>query len=374
MVSSVHYARDLKLPRQSNLLATINQRTQKINLALRILSQSLFRCLSRGNSFDNMNAEFSSALDGLENKLNTLISSLTAPTAAGAPSAAISLLDADDVVSSAIETLRTHQANYTKILRLRAEAESLEERIKGIVHDISGAGQEIVEATGDNDDDDYTDDESDSDTDSDGEDVKEKLRRKGSRKEVDYRLLLDFARRISKYNKEAAADAAAGIGTGQKKKLQDKQIGGADANGVGTTTEADGQEVPVESVTKEATNWLDQTADADRQVFMIPYPNDDRIRMGLMGQLQMASIDKNLDLDKEVERMVQEAEGIGIATAIPETEAEAQDSSRAGEAAKAAAHAGSQIAERAPTLAARAPAPQPKATLDLDLYDPDEDD
>jgi hypothetical protein len=313
-----------------------------------------------------MNAQLSSALDGLENKLNTLLSSLTAPTAAGAPTAAISLLEADDVVTSALDTLRTHQANYTKILRLRDEAESLEERIKGIVRDISGAGQEIAEATGSNDDSDSTDDESD--TESDSEEITEKPKR--NKKEVDYRLLLDFARRISKYNKEAAADAAAGIGTGQKKKLQDKQT---DANGVDTAAETDGQEAPVENITKEATNWLDQTADADRQVFMIPYPNEDRIRMGLMGQLQMAAIEKNLDLDKEAERMVLEAEGAGITTAVPAAGAGDRDNTLAGEAAKAAAQAGSQVAERGPAPAAR-PAPQPKAMLDLDLYDPDEDD
>lgn len=317
-----------------------------------------------------MNAQLSSALDGFEKQLNTLLSSLTAPTAAGAPSAAISLLEADDVVTSALDTLRTHQANYSKILRLRAEEENLKEHIKGIVRDISGAGQDIVEATGGNDDGDYTDDESESDSESDNENIKEKSR-KGSRKEVDYRLLLDFARRISKYNKEAAADAAAGIGTGQKKKLQDKQT---DANGVDTTADRDGQEVPVENVTKEATNWLDQTADADRQMFMIPYPNEDRIRMGLMGQIQMAAIDQNLDLDQEAERMVLEAEGAGIATAIPGAEAGGQDNNLASEAAKAAANAGSQVAERGPASAARAPAPQPKAMLDLDLYDPDEDD
>lgn len=315
-----------------------------------------------------MNAQLSSALDGFEKQLNTLISSLTTPTAAGAPTAALSLLEADDVVTSALDTLRTHQANYNKILRLRAEEENLKEHIKGIVRDISGAGQEIVEATGGNDDGDYTDDESESDSESDSENIKEKPR-KGSRKEVDYRLLLDFARRISKYNKQAAADAA-GIGTGQKK-LQDKQT---DANGVDTMADRDGQEAPVENVTKEATNWLDQTADADRQMFMIPYPNEDRIRMGLMGQIQMAAIDKNLDLDKEAERMVLEAEGVGIATAIPGAEAGGQDNNLASEAAKAAAHAGSQVAERRPTSAARAPAPQPKAMLDLDLYDPDEDD
>jgi len=119
-----------------------------------------------------------SALDGLENKLNSLLTSLTTPAATGAPAAAIALLEADDVVSSALDTLRAHQANYAKILHLRTEAQNLEERIKTIVRDISGAGKEIAQATGESDDDDYEldmddedeDDESDTDTDSENGD------------------------------------------------------------------------------------------------------------------------------------------------------------------------------------------------------------
>ncbi|KAH8689442.1 vitamin-D-receptor interacting mediator subunit 4-domain-containing protein [Talaromyces proteolyticus] len=317
-----------------------------------------------------MNTQLTTALDGLENKLNSLLSSLTTPSAAGAPTAAIALLEADDVVTSALDTLRIHQANYTKILRLRAEAESLEERIKGIVRDISVAGQEVADATGDSDDD-YTDEDSETDTESDDEVAKSKPK-KGRRKEVDYRLLLDFARRISKYNKQAAADAATGIGSDGTKKLQEKQTQDTDMtddNGI-DTTDHDGQEVTVGTVTKEATSWLEESADADRQVFMIPYPNEDRIRMGLMGQLQMTAMDQNLDVEKEAERMVQEAEG----TALSGGEAAGQDNSLANESSKTATHAGARVTERGPAPTARAPAPQLKATLDLDLYDPDEDD
>lgn len=328
-----------------------------------------------------MNAQLSSALDGLENKLNSLLVSLTTPAAVGAPAAAIALLEADDVVSSALETLRTHQANYAKILQLRTEAQNLEERIKSIVRDISSAGKDIAEATGDNKDDaydDYTDDDSETDTESGGDEGKVRG------KEVDYKLLLDFARRISKYNTQAAADATAGLSdiTGSTKRLQEKQIEDAkmiDANGLDTTGEqqtGESEEVTVGTVTKEATSWLDESADADRQYFMIPYPNEDRIRMGLMGQLQLAAVDGNIDPEKEVERLVQEAENIGVASGLPEAQPSSRAQTLADEAGRAAIQAGSQAVANAPASATRpaAPVSQPKLTLDLDLYDPEDDD
>jgi Vitamin-D-receptor interacting Mediator subunit 4 len=333
-----------------------------------------------------MNAKLSSALDGLENKLNSLLTSLTTPAAVGAPAATIALLEADDVVSSALDTLRTHQANYAKILLLRTEAQNLEERIKAIVRDVSGAGKEIAEATGDHEDDDYdnsTDDESDTDTDSDNDEVIANKLKKGRRKEVDYKLLLEFARRISKYNKQAAADATLGTldTTGSTKKIQEKQTEDAkmvDADGLDTTGEqpGDAEEVTVGAVTKEATSWLEESADADRQFFMIPYPNEDRIRMGLMGQLQLAAMDGNVDPEKEAERMVQEAEGTGVAGGIPDAQFPGPSRSLADEAGKAAIHAGSQAVDKAPASAAKVavPAPQPKSLLDLDLYDPEDDD
>lgn len=339
-----------------------------------------------------MNAQLSSALDGLENKLNSLLTSLTTPAATGAPAAAIALLEADDVVSSAIDTLRTHQANYAKILQLRTEAQNLEERIKTIVRDISGAEKEIAQTTGDNDDgDDYelgTDDEDDdieSETDTDSENGdstgQQKKSKKGRRKEVDYKLLLEFARRISKYNTQAAADATTGVlGTtgSTTKKLQEKQVEDAkmiDANGLAEYEQQPGgeqEEVTVGTVTKEATSWLEESADADRQYFMIPYPNEDRIRMGLMGQLQLAAVDGNIDPEKEAERMVQEAEGIaGVASGLADVQARPQ--TLADEAGMAAMNAGAHAVAR-PTSKPAAPPTQPRPTLDLDLYDPEDDD
>ncbi|KGO48113.1 Mediator complex, subunit Med4 [Penicillium expansum] len=311
-----------------------------------------------------MNALVQSALTDVESKLNALLTSLTtSPTAAGAPAAAVALLDADDALTSAIETLRQHQQNHAKILRLRNETQQLEDRVKGIVGDIESFEKEIRTACGDNGD-------SDSDFDSDSDDDlggKKSLLR--GIKEIDYRLLLDFARRISKYNHEAAADAATGVVKRQEQgnTLADKDVTMTGTNGEQTT---DGAE-PVASVTKNATQWLDESANVTRQVYMMPYPMEERIRMGLMGQIQLAAGD---DPEKEVERLLREAEGLGAAEP-PALVEPAESRKQAGEAAKAAVQAGSSAAGMPRAHApVPAPKPKPKAMLDLDLYDPDEDD
>ncbi|KAJ5557460.1 Mediator complex subunit Med4 [Penicillium frequentans] len=311
-----------------------------------------------------MNTVVQSSLSEVESKLNALLSTLTtSPTAAGAPAAAIALLEADDSLSSAIVTLRQHQENYAKILQLRAEAERLEDRVKGIVRDVEEFDREIRTACGD-------DGDSDSELDSDDETTK-----KPPRKEIDYRLLLDFARRISKYNHEAAADAANGAanpekGQASRPQITDKDVTMAGTNGEPTADGADGAE-PVSSVTKNATQWLDDSANVTREVYMLPYPMEERIRMGLMAQVQLAAGD---DPDKEVERLIREAEGLGAAE--PPAPAPHVDT-RQEEAANAAVQAGSAatgVPRPAPSGFAPAPKPKPSATLDLDLYDPDDDD
>lgn len=304
-----------------------------------------------------MNSQFQSSLSDLEARFNALLTSVTtSPTAAGAPAAAVALLDADDALSSAVETLRKHQENYSKIVRLRAEAENLEEKVKGIVRDVDAYQKEIRTVC---------DDESDLDSDVDeGDDARRT-------KEVDYKLLLDFARRISKYNHQAAADAAAGA---PAKRLQKQQQAGDQditMSGMNGALGAEEGAEPVSLVTKDATLWLDESANMTREVYMLPYPMEDRIRMGVMGQIQLAAAEgrPGFDSDKEVDRMVREAEGMGAAEQVAPPQ---KDEHRADEAAQAAADAGS--AATGGRAKEAAPAQMPKASLDLDLYDPEDDD
>lgn len=324
-----------------------------------------------------MDAHVLSSLDNLESKINNVLTSLTtSPTAAGAPAATLALLDADDALSSALETLRTHQANYTKILKLRAEAEQLEERVKGIVRDIEGVGKEISTVCGDEVEDE-TDTDSDVDSDDDTDYASEKSGDKGKStrrgKEVDYKLLLDFARRISRYNQQAAADAAAGAPP-VKKRLQGEKQADGDTEMTGINGEhAEGEAAqPVGAVTKEATAWLDESAKMARAMYMMPFPAEDRIRLGLMAQIHLAATERGIDPEQEVERLVREAEGVGIAEPVT-TENKSEQRAHAIEASRAAERVGSISLGGGAGAPVAAPAPKPKATLDLDLYDPDDD-
>ncbi|KAJ5884695.1 Mediator complex subunit Med4 [Penicillium taxi] len=312
-----------------------------------------------------MNTAIQNSLSDVESKLNALLTELlTSPAAAVAPACALALLQADDNLSTTIKLLRTHQENYAKILQLRKEAEQLDDRVKGIVLEIEAFDKEIKTACGD-------DEESDSDAESEyDEETGDK--KPATLREIDYALLLDFARRISKYNHEAAADAANGAANGAPTQTQIKlsqQVPDNDVKMTDNGEAAEGAE-PVSSVTKGATQWLDDSANITREVYMMPYPTEERIRMGLMGQAQLVAGE---DLDKEVDRLLREAEGLGAAEppAPAPTVNTIQD-----ESAKAAAQAGS-MATTKPSAPAPAPEqskPKPKATLDLDLYDPDDDD
>ncbi|PYH46975.1 uncharacterized protein BP01DRAFT_390630 [Aspergillus saccharolyticus JOP 1030-1] len=353
-----------------------------------------------------MNTQTQTALRTLESTLHTLLTTLTiSPTASGAPTAALNLLAADDALTATIETLRVHQANYARILALRAEAQALEEKVKGVVREVVRFEEVIGGVIGDSDSDSDSEFEDDFEDDSEGEgDVDfamrdedtyaatEHRRTKKLRgvKEVDYKLLLDFARRISKYNHQAAADAAAGVEERIAAARRASANAAAAAAAAGTDTKdaemggmtgaegganGDSDQVPVAEVTKGATSWLDESAQLTRQVYMLPYPMEDRIRMGLMGQIQLAAAEgrPGFEVEGEVERLIREAEGLGVADPVAAPAVEVAEQARhADEAARAAALAGSTATSGGARAAA--PPPKPKATLDLDLYDPDEDD
>ncbi|KAK2787108.1 hypothetical protein FQN52_007375 [Onygenales sp. PD_12] len=359
-----------------------------------------------------MDTHLLTPLSTLETKLNNLLMSIiSSPTAAGAPAAALALLEADDALSSALTTLHTHQANYAKILRLRAEATALEERVREIVREIEGVRSEIDVACG-------GEGGSESDSESESEDGDEEqndgerdidadtrmggvssagARARAPRNEVDYKLLLDFARRISRYNSEAAADAAAGIpadADGQQQQQQQQQqqrrVGTSDTQEKEKEKEKEQPTgVGVAALSQETVSWLDETANWSRDLSKMAYPSEDRIRMGVMGQLQAAAGD-GVDAEAEIERMMRAEQGgggggggevgVGEQGAMDEVVGIGEEPvSGAGQG-----HAQGQMGGVGRDTAmggmgggggGGGPAkPKPKPMLDLDLYDPDEDD
>ncbi|KAE8354021.1 vitamin-D-receptor interacting mediator subunit 4-domain-containing protein [Aspergillus coremiiformis] len=171
-----------------------------------------------------MNTTFQKALTTLEQTLTTLLTSLTTPTASTAPTAALNLLTADDHLTTALTTLRQHQANHLLIQHLRTEATTLETQ----VHQTLKQTERLEKAARS-----HSPDTSDSETET---------------REVDYRTLVDFARRISRYN-QAAAEEAGGV----------------------------------DEATRDATAWLDESAVLARGVYLMGYPVEERIRRGVMG-------------------------------------------------------------------------------------------
>ena len=185
---------------------------------------------------------------------------------------------------------------------------------------------------------------------------------KGKTKEVDYKTLLDFATRISRYNVQAAADAAAGIGK------KPPQTDGGEA-------EEQKKDEGLAAVTQEATMWLDETANQTRDAWLLPYPSEDRIRMGLMGQLQAVAAEQGVEIEKEVEKLIKTAAeggditvpGAGGQTGGAGMGAPAPGMYEPGQPVEGISNGGA-------VPFASGPPQMPKATFDLDLYDPDADD
>ncbi|KAG5302331.1 hypothetical protein I7I48_02645 [Histoplasma ohiense] len=358
-----------------------------------------------------MDSQLLTPLSTLETRLNNLLMSIvSSPTAAGAPAAALSLLEADDAVSSALKTLHTHQSNYAKILRLRAEALALEQRVRDIVREVENVGNEISTACQQGvsaSDDDSSD--TDSEMETEGEDPDTQMGgvsacsprgfsgvRKGKGKatnEIDYKLLVNFARRISRYNSDAAADVAAGTPgktappegdtEAQQQRASAHENNGEDAGRVGTGGQRVAKGVGVAALSQETVSWLDETANWSRDLSRMAFPSEEQIRMGLMGQLQ-AKASEGVDVEKELERLIRASEGTGAGGGDDEdndaggghaTAADGMAIGREHISVSGHGHAGGSIGQADTVMGGvSAPKEKPKAVLDLDLYDPDEDD
>ncbi|WEW62019.1 hypothetical protein PRK78_007519 [Emydomyces testavorans] len=355
-----------------------------------------------------MDSALYTPLSTIEQRLNALVTSITSsPTAANAPAAALALLEADDSLTSALETLRTHQANYAKILHLRAEAKSLEERIRNIVQEIGNMGGDIsslVDNDDDHDDDDDDENDSSSSSSSSSTEIKQPHdqdvqmdgtippqppRRRRRKHEIDYHLLLDFARRISKYNTHAASAATSGtIPTKPRPSAQDEPRSPDHAQSQLHDPHKETPEHPqhhdtgVAAITKQSTSQLDASAHSIRQAWLLPYPNENKIRMGVMGKLQAAVAASGArceerDIEREVERIMRAVEEMGSGKeglGVPDKGEMHGDSEQATVRVDGKTGAGGVTGAVSGGGGVARPVAAAKGRLDLDLYDPDEDD
>ncbi|EGC42610.1 conserved hypothetical protein [Histoplasma capsulatum var. duboisii H88] len=339
-----------------------------------------------------MDSQLLTPLSTLETRLNNLLMSMvSSPTAAGAPEAALSLLEADDAVSSALKTLHTHQSNYAKILRLRAEALALEQRVRDIVREVENVGNEISTAcqqgVGASDD---GSSDTDSETETEGEDPDTQMGgvsacsprgfsgvRKGKGKatnEIDYKLLVNLRAGL------------VGITVMQPRMLL-LALPGKQCRQKGTRKVNNSEQVLMKTTGKMLGEWV-RAGSGWPRALELPRclkrrcPGWTKRRTGRV--ICHAKESEGVDVEKELERLIRASEGTGAAGGDDE------DNDAGGGHAMAAdgmaigrehipvpghGHAGGSIGQADTVMGGvSAPKEKPKAVLDLDLYDPDEDD
>ena len=298
-----------------------------------------------------MNASIHTPLTNLESSLNTLTHAFTAtPTAAPAPTAIASLLAADDALAAALQTLWTHQKNHARILELQRQATGLEESVKDVVRRCSEVRAEALQILG----------EEDSDQEDDGEE--EQI------EEVNYHTLLNFAQRIGRFNAEAAREAE-DLSQRKKEEARRGREGAAETekgvNGNAAQTNGSSAQNTAEARVLDAGthSWLNEAAAFNQWNQSLPWPNPERLRLGILGRLQVARERETDGGDagtwREVKRMEEETlgrkgeDGQGIKEGKEDLE--------------------SPIERRSFARPAQRPERKKSVTLDLDLYNEDDD-
>jgi len=315
-------------------------------------------------------------LNALDTSLSSLIASLTtSPTFATAPAVTDALLSADDALTRALITLRQHQQNYAKILHLRAEALSLEDQIKNTVRtcgelraQIGAINPRILEDSDDDEEDD------------------------ARPQDVDYKTLLSFARRIGKHNaaaaRQAERDADKRIREAKTRAAASAAAAAAVAATAATPPQATMNGVvsqggvappPLDTANVIPDNeqiWLNENAAAKRAAEGMAFPAAERLRMGMLGKLQLIREQGGDEaVDKEIERLMTGGGGDGDVEKLPSAHEEPMDVVSPKEATRYSA--GTRMRRPSATTAGRPPLPPQRRKsvqpLNLDLWDGDSD-
>jgi len=272
-----------------------------------------------------MNTVLQSRLDALDTALSTLIESITSLN----PSvpAAKSLLTADNDLQKSVKHLLKHQANHTRITSLRAQIDSLNVSITSNISSLASLRSEIL-----------------------AQNITP-IREEGRGVECDE--LLEYAQRISRYTVPPTYRPQVPQAQGEKKSGGDTALPEiALVNGVGGDAAAQpenqkGGGQNVAEVTDMRT-WL-------------PWPSEDIIRQGPLGQIQ-----------------VMQEQGLDPASASGEEGKEGNADEMEGvvkeEKGEQGGRVGDNIVERENAGRREVQTEEkPKVFGGLDLYDPDEE-
>lgn len=330
-------------------------------------------------------------LNSLETSFNALITSVTTtPTYSAAPSASQSLIRADDSLTTALQALHTHQKNYWRILRLRSEANRLEDQIRSTIKTCIDLRKEIGSIHPS-----ILSHSNDSDCEFDEE---------GGQRDVDYHTLLSFASKIGKHNaaaaKEAEEDSIRRIIKARKVETapssEPPKVNGSTNTMSPAVTAA--PTTPATAANANATNgdpgttshnlipqpeqdWLDAEAAMARARSGMAFPAAENLRRGMLGKLQWIREQGGGEeaVDREVRRMVGEAEGRPMLGQNEETGEGAAQSSETQRARDQQPGPGAlPLPNRPPQQQAARPPPQHDekkksvVALDLDLWNEDD--
>lgn len=299
------------------------------------------------------------SLDALEASLNALLTSLTTtPTLSTAPAASNALLTADDALTTSLTTLKQHQQNYARILRLRAEATRLEDQIKSIVRtcgelrtEIGGIHPSILDDSSEDED------------------------QEGQQQDVDYRTLLSFARRIGKHNTQAAREAEE-ESIRRTQKAKERTAAAASRPATNGTVMLSATENPSELgniIPDNERAWLNETVIATRAAQGMAFPAAERLKLGMLGRLQYAREQGGEEaVEREIERLMGgslENETSKIALEPENMNAKPTENQRQAQAQGPTSTSISNARSQRPPERKRSDAP-----LKLDLWNEDDDD
>jgi len=305
-------------------------------------------------------------LNALEASLNSLVQALTTTnTFAAGPQAARDIVAADEDLDEALITLKRHQDNHNEILRLRAEKDALNQKLKDTVFEawrlrsqLGNIHPSILD-----------------DSDEEEENAK-------NYNAVDYQTLLSFASRIGKHHgiasQEAEREAERRYLEARKKREEDKAgpqpvtngSHAADAAAAGLdearpTTSQSGHTQEVQA----RLQVLTEARNLQRSFRTALFPSGDDLRRGELGRLQFLREQYGEEsVDAAVEKMVREtemkkSESEQEPTPAPQIEPEPEPQGRV-------------VSEPAarPAQQARPPPPPPKPRKKIDLDFPEDDD
>lgn len=305
-------------------------------------------------------------LNALEASLNSLVQSLTTTnTFTAGPKAARDIVAADDDLTEALIVLKKHQDNYNEILRLRAEKDALNQKLKDTVFEawrlrkeLANIHPSILEA-------------------SDEEEENEK-----KYNPVDYQTLLSFASRIGKHNAIAsqAAEKESERRYLEAKRKRDEEkaksqpaMNGSHAEDAGPPGSGENRPTTAQSMhTQEVQSRMMVLRDASnlqRSFRTAPFPSGDDLRRGELGRLQLLREQYGEEtVDAEVERMVRETE---MEKPEPKADPKPEPTPEPAQTGRVTSDA---IPREAQHPRPPLPPPKPQKKIDLDFPEADDDD